>query len=69
MSGYERIGDVPDTFAVMVRWRKANESEAARLLHSLPFHAPEVIRRVLDNAALTGELKSIAEEVASKHQG
>lgn len=69
MSTYERVGEVPENFAVMLRWRNAKESEAARQLHALPFHAPEVIRRVLENAAITGELKSIAEEVAAKHQG
>ena len=69
MSTYERDGEVPNNFSVLLRWPKAKESDAAQLLHSYPYIAPEVIRRVLENAAVTGELKTIAEEVARRNGG
>lgn len=68
MSTYERVGVIPDTFAVMLRWTKARDSEAAQRLHALPFIAPEVIRRVLEDAVVTGRFDAIAQEVAAQHK-
>lgn len=69
MSTYERVGEIPARFSIMVRWPKAAENEAAKRLFALPLHAPEVIRRVLDEAVASGRLDAIAAEVAANQKG
>jgi len=65
VSIYERVGDIPDKLAIMVRWTNPGDSAAAQRLFGLPRHAPEVIRRVLEDAVASGRFDAIAEEVAS----
>lgn len=69
MSTYERVGEIPTRFSIMVRWQNAGENDAARRLFALPLHAPEVIRRVLDEAVASGRLEAIAAEVAANQKG
>ena len=66
MSSFERIGPPPEKLAIMVRWPKLSESAAARRLFELPLIAPEVIRRVLEDAVESGRFDAIAEEVSSQ---
>jgi len=70
MSGlYERVGSIPDPFSVMVRWNKSADSVVAQRLFALPRTAPEVIRRVLDDALATGRLDAIVQEVEAQKRG
>jgi hypothetical protein len=66
MASYERLGSPPNKLAIMVRWSKVAESAAATRLFDLPLIAPEVIRRVLEDAVENGRFDAIAEEVSSQ---
>lgn len=69
MATYRRIGDPPTTIAITVRWPASRQSEAARRLFGTPRHAPEIIRRVLEEAQNSGRLEAIAQEVERQPKG
>ena len=68
MATYERVGEIPARFSIMVRWTKASESAVAKKLFAMPLHAPEIIRRVLEEALASGRLDAIASEVSSTQE-
>jgi len=66
MSAYQRTGQAPKKFAVVVRLEAGRDGEVAQRLYEMPRHAPKVIRLVLEDAIKNGRFDVIAEEVIAK---
>lgn len=68
MSQYERVGSIPSNFTLTVRWTNPNSSAAAKRLFSLPRLAPEVTRRVLEDAVISGRFDTILGQIEREQE-